>query len=125
MPNVRKEDNYIVVLVTIADVQAARQISRWMVEKKLAACTSLVHGVESTYWWQGKVEENNEYLLILKTKMTLLDELVTAVKQVHSYNTPEIIALPIVGGSPEYLRWLGETVKFQDQSQKHGSKIPE
>src|SRR5438445_650107 len=77
-------------------------------EKKLAACANIVSGVESIYRWQGKVERANEVLVIIKTAGTRLRELEREVKRLHSYDVPEFIAFPIVGGSKEYLKWIGE-----------------
>ena len=68
-------------------------------------------GVSSLFWWQGKVDSAEESLLIVKTKASLLNEIVAFVKEIHSYDVPEVIALPIVGGNPDYLKWIGEEVK--------------
>jgi periplasmic divalent cation tolerance protein len=78
------------------------------VERKLAACANIVSGVESIYRWKGKVERAREVLVIMKTTATRLRELEREVKRLHSYDVPEFIVLPIVAGSQEYLRWIGE-----------------
>jgi len=105
---VRNRGRYRVVLVTCASIAEARKIGRAVVEKKLAACANIVSGVESIYRWQGKVERASEVLVIIKTAGTRLRELEREVKRLHSYDVPEFIAFPIVGGSKEYLKWIGE-----------------
>ncbi len=105
---VRNRGRYRVVLVTCASIAEARKIGRAVVEKKLAACANIVSGVESIYRWQGKVERAREVLVIIKTAGTRLRELEREVKRLHSYDVPEFIAFPIVGGSKEYLKWIGE-----------------
>lgn len=86
-------------------------MARTLVDERLAACANLVPGVTSTYWWQGKIEEASETLLVLKTRQDLLERLVARVKTLHSYIVPEVIALPVVGGNPAYLEWIDESVR--------------
>jgi len=108
----RRETNYRVVLVTCATLEEARKIARAIVEQHRAACVNIVtHGVESFYTWKGKVKVSNEYLLIVKTSDRGLKELEAEIRKLHSYKTPEFVALPIVAGSEAYLHWLGESVK--------------
>lgn len=102
---------YIVVFVTAKDHDQARKISKALVEDKLVACANIVPGIQSVFWWDGKVDEANEVLLILKTKKSLLKKITEKVKSLHSYDVPEIIALPIIDGSKDYLRWLSESVR--------------
>ncbi len=102
---------YRIVLVTCASVGEARRIGRSVVEKKLAACTNILVGVESIYRWKGKVERAREVLLVMKTTAARLRELEREVKRVHGYEVPEFIALPIVAGSQEYLEWVGKSVQ--------------
>ncbi len=105
---IRNGGRYRVVLVTCGSIGEARTIGRGVVAKKLAACANIVSGVESIYRWKGKVERAREVLVIMKTTATRLRELEREVKRLHSYDVPEFIALPIVAGSQEYLRWIGE-----------------
>jgi periplasmic divalent cation tolerance protein len=105
---IRNGGRYRVVLVTCASIAEARKIGRAVVEKKLAACANIVAGVESIYRWKGKVEGAREVLVIMKTSETHLRELEREVKRLHSYDVPEFIALPILAGSKEYLRWIDE-----------------
>ena len=102
---------YRIVLVTCASVGEARRIGRSVVEKKLAACTNILAGVESIYRWKGKVERAREVLLVMKTTAARLRELEREVKRVHSYEVPEFVVLPIVAGSQEYLEWVGKSVE--------------
>ena len=99
----------LVVLVTCASAREAKKIARSLVEERLAACGNIVEApVRSIYRWKGKVETAREWLLMLKTSRRRFATLQAAVKRLHSYDVPEIIALPIVAGSPEYLKWIGE-----------------
>jgi periplasmic divalent cation tolerance protein len=101
-----------VVLVTCGTLTEARRIAQAAVTKRLAACVNIVLSpAESVYRWKRKVERAREYLLLLKTTANLLANLEREVKRLHSYDTPEFIALPIAAGSREYLAWLGESVK--------------
>lgn len=102
---------YIIVLITTASIEEGRKISQALLEKKQAACVNIVPGVSSSFWWEGKLDSAQESLLIVKTKATLLDGLIDSVKKLHSYSVPEIIALPIVGGNPDYLDWIEESLK--------------
>lgn len=99
----------IVVLVTAASPDEASRIGRDLVEQRLAACANIVPGVTSIFSWQGKISEETECLLILKSRDELFDQIMKAVKASHSYELPEVIALPIVSGLPEYLRWICES----------------
>lgn|SRR5262252_915344 len=95
------------VLVTCASLSEARKLSRAIVEKHLAACVNIAFGpVESIYRWKGKVENAREYLLLVKTTARRLKALEKEVLRLHSYDTPEFVALPIAAGSSAYLRWL-------------------
>jgi periplasmic divalent cation tolerance protein len=102
---------YIVLLITTANDEEAHRISTVLLEKKKAACVNIVPRVDSLFWWQGKLDSGIENLLIVKTKAHLLNEIIALVKESHSYETPEVIALPIIGGSQEYLQWIEKEVK--------------
>jgi periplasmic divalent cation tolerance protein len=100
-----------VVLVTCDSVQEGRKIGRALVEARLAACVNVLQTpIESIYRWKGSVDTAKEFLLIIKTSRARLKALEAAVKRLHSYDVPEIIALPIERGSRDYLAWLSESV---------------
>ncbi|MFH1622495.1 MAG: divalent-cation tolerance protein CutA [Candidatus Omnitrophota bacterium] len=101
----------IVVLVTAPSVSCAKKISGFLLKKRLVACVNIVNKLESFFWWQGKIDKAKEALLIIKTKKRLIKELIKAVKSKHPYSVPEIIALPIISGSKDYLDWIDESCR--------------
>jgi periplasmic divalent cation tolerance protein len=106
------EQQEIVVLVTASTEEEAAKIGRSLVDSGLAACANLIPRVRSIFRWEGAIAEEQECLMILKSRAELFEELASSVKKLHSYTVPEIIALPIVLGSVEYLAWMREvTVK--------------
>jgi periplasmic divalent cation tolerance protein len=98
--------NEIVVFITASDEDAAVKIARSLVEAKLAGCVNIIRNIRSVYRWEETVEDEPEVLMVAKTRKALFDELMKKVKELHSYTVPEIIALPIVEGSEDYLKWL-------------------
>lgn len=98
----------IVVFITASKEEEAAAIARELVERKLAGCVNILPNIRSIYRWEGAIEDEGEVLMIVKTQRSLFEQLRTKVKEMHSYSVPEIIALPIVEGSPEYLAWLKE-----------------
>ena len=102
---------HIIVFVTAKDGDEAKKISLKLVEEKLVACANIVHGVSSIFFWEGKVDKADEVLLVLKSKKSLFNKIIAAVKLVHSYTCPEIIAIPIVDGNKDYLRWIDASVR--------------
>jgi periplasmic divalent cation tolerance protein len=96
----------IVVLITTGSEEEAQKIAELLVKEKKAACVSIVPRVDSLFRWKGKIDSAHESLLLVKTSASLLSEVISSVKQAHSYDVPEIIALPIIAGSEEYLEWL-------------------
>jgi periplasmic divalent cation tolerance protein len=101
--------SHLVVFVTVPSSEEAQRIARVVVDERLAACANIVSGVASRYWWNGRVEEAAEVLLILKTRQALLEALTARVRSLHSYTIPEVIAVPILGGNPEYLTWIDDS----------------
>jgi periplasmic divalent cation tolerance protein len=99
---------FILVYVTAGSAAEGDRLARALVEERLAACVNRIAPVQSVYRWQGKVEQSEEELLIVKTRKALFAALESRVRELHSYSVPEIIAVPIVDGSEGYLRWLGE-----------------
>ncbi len=101
----------IVVLITTSDEDEAVRIARALVEARLAGCVNIIKDIRSIYSWQGKIEDEKEVLMVAKTRESLLDPLMEKVKELHSYTVPEIIALPIIQGSEDYLKWLKEVTE--------------
>jgi periplasmic divalent cation tolerance protein len=97
---------YIQISTTTETKEEAQKIARYLVEQKLAACVQISGPIESTYRWKDKVETAIEYLCLIKTRTTLFKKVEAAIKKLHPYETPEIIAVPIIKGSKEYLKWL-------------------
>jgi periplasmic divalent cation tolerance protein len=111
MPTKSAAGKYVVVLVTCGSRAEAQRIARAIVSRRLAACANLLQApVHSVYRWKGKVENAREFLLLIKTSARRLPALQAEVKRLHSYDVPEFIALPIIAGSPAYLRWLADCV---------------
>lgn len=96
----------VVVLVTAPSPERAAEIARAVVEERLAACGNVVPGLRSIYRWEGKVQEDAEALLVLKTTRARLDALRDRVLALHPYEVPEVIALPVEAGSAPYLAWI-------------------
>jgi periplasmic divalent cation tolerance protein len=101
--------NALVVLATFPDLHTARRIVRTLVEERLIACGNLVPGVESIYRWQGAVETSAEVLGVLKTESARFEQMQARLRELHPYEVPECVALNIVDGLPDYLRWLTES----------------
>lgn len=101
---------YRLVLTTAPSQAEARKLARALVDRKLAACVSIIPRIESIYRWQGKVESAEEWLLVIKTTKARAKAVEKAIKELHSYEVPECIVISIEGGSKEYLAWLGEQV---------------
>jgi periplasmic divalent cation tolerance protein len=99
----------ILTYITTKDKQQARLIGKTLVEERLAACVNIIDGMQSIYWWEGAISEDNEAILIAKTRNSLLEKLTDRVKSLHTYTCPCIIAIPISGGNRDYLGWIKET----------------
>ena len=101
-----KKTDRIIVLITAGSEEEAHNIAESLIKGKKAACVNIVPAVDSLFWWEDKIESARESLLLVKTKASLFPEIVELVNRTHSYEVPEIIALPIIAGSEDYLRWL-------------------
>ncbi|MDZ7992847.1 MAG: divalent-cation tolerance protein CutA [Nostoc sp. EfeVER01] len=104
---------YSVVLVTVGNVQEAEAIANALVEEKLAACVSLLP-IHSIYTWQGELHKEEEWQLLIKTDLAQFPAMEAKIKELHSYEVPEIIALPIVAGSQAYLQWIFQQVESKE-----------
>jgi len=98
---------YIIVFITAANKSEARKISDSLLDKRLIACANIIDGVDSYFWWKARKEKAKECLIIAKTVKPAFKGLVKVVRHIHSYETPEIIAIPIAAGSRDYLDWIG------------------
>jgi len=104
-------DMFYIVFVTTKDRAEAKRISEKLVRERLAACVNIVPRVSSTYRWRGKIERGIEALLLVKTSGKKLDRLIARVEELHSYEVPEVLALPIGRGSLKYMKWLKESLE--------------
>ncbi|MCA9400838.1 MAG: divalent-cation tolerance protein CutA [Candidatus Omnitrophica bacterium] len=102
---------YIVIFITAKDEREAKKITNRLIDKGLIACGNIIPAITSIFFWQGKVDEESEALLILKTKKERFASIVKEVKKMHSYDVPEIIAIPIIDGNEDYLKWVDESVQ--------------
>ena len=96
----------IVVLITTSSVGEAHNVAKLLLDQRVVACVNIVPKVDSLFWWEGNLDSTQESLLIAKTKASLLTEIIELVKSIHSYEVPEVIALPVIGGSADYLNWI-------------------
>jgi periplasmic divalent cation tolerance protein len=109
---VKSATPFRIVLVTAPDLKTARELARSALSRRLAACANLVRGLESHYWWRGKIESSREVLILFKTRATRLSDLEKLVLAEHPYDTPEFVVLDISAGTKRYLAWLNhETEK--------------
>lgn len=102
---------YIVIFITTGSLDEAKKIGQVLVEEKLAACANILSPIRSIYRWQGKICDDKEALIILKTKKKLFKQVEKRVKALHSYKVPEVISMPITEGSEKYLSWLNKETK--------------
>lgn len=101
----------VVVYITAPNEDEAARIARVLVEERLAGCVNIVKGIRSIYSWEGKTQDDQEVLMIAKTQKYLFDTLMKRVRDLHSYTVPEVIALPVIEGSEDYLNWLKEVTE--------------
>jgi periplasmic divalent cation tolerance protein len=99
-------NEYLLVISTVPNKEEGSQIAQKLVEERLAACVNISSAVQSFYWWQGRISDDQEFMLFIKTKSSLFPKLKERIKSLHSYEVPEIIALPIYAGSKDYLNWI-------------------
>ena len=107
---IKKNWDKVIVFITCPNEKVSEEISAILLEKRLAACINITN-IKSFYWWKGKKESSHEIMMIIKTKDRLLKELTIKVLEAHPYDLPEIIAIPIVGGSNDYLKWIENETK--------------
>jgi periplasmic divalent cation tolerance protein len=105
------QDNTIQVLTTTEKKEDAENIARDLIDRRLAACVQIIGPMVSTYRWQGKIEKSEEWLCLIKTREDIYAQVEAAVKAIHPYETPEILAVPVSAGSADYLKWLTKELK--------------
>ena len=108
-------EQHLQIFITVPSRECAESICRKIVESRLAACAQVTGPITSTYWWDEKIETTEEWLCIMKTRSNLLDDLENEILEAHPYEVPEIVALPIVAGSKEYLAWIDSTTVVIDE----------
>jgi periplasmic divalent cation tolerance protein len=101
---------HIVVFITVSSEAEAHRIRDVLLAARQAACVNILPKMSSSYWWQGRLESAEEHLLIVKTTASRLNTIIDLTKQNHGYTVPEIIAMPIIGGNPDYLTWIDKEV---------------
>ncbi|TAK67402.1 MAG: divalent-cation tolerance protein CutA [Dehalococcoidia bacterium] len=102
---------YIQVMTAVGEREDADRLARSIVERRLAACAQVIGPISSTYWWRGELESATEWLCLMKTERARYEELEAAIRDAHSYETPEIVAMPVEAGSRDYLAWLSGEVR--------------
>lgn len=105
------KDDFVVAMTTCRDEKEATLITRTVLEKRLAACVNIIEDVVSSYWWDGKIEEAEEVILLIKTKKSAVENLRKEILILHTHKTPEFIVLPIIDGGFKYLEWIDKEVK--------------
>ncbi len=105
------DTNAIIVYITASNEEEAARIAHALVSEQLAACVNIIKNIRSVYSWQGRIEDDSEALMVVKTQGMLFHDLSARVKALHSYEVPEIIAVPVIDGSAEYLKWLHESTR--------------
>jgi periplasmic divalent cation tolerance protein len=107
--------DHLLALTTLGKEEDARRLAKALVERRLTACVNVIGPVRSVYRWKGTIEEDRELLLLIKTRKDRFEELERALAELHPYEVPELIALPIEHGATAYLRWLDESLTAEDQ----------
>ncbi|WP_424354698.1 divalent-cation tolerance protein CutA [Methanobacterium sp. MBAC-LM] len=102
---------YALVYITTSGEKESKKIGRTIVEERLAGCINIISTIESLYWWKGEIEEDKESILIVKTKVSSIENIIKRVKEIHSYENPAILAIPIIEGSKEYLDYLDGEIR--------------
>jgi len=102
---------HALVYITTSGEEESKKIGRIIVEERLAGCINIISTIESLYWWKGEIEEDKESILIVKTKVSNIENIIKRVKEIHSYKNPAILAIPIIEGSNEYLDYLDVEIK--------------
>lgn len=105
------KNDYLIVLITTAKKEEAEKIAQKLLEEKLIACANIIGPVFSLFWWSGKIEKAEEHVILMKTRCEMFEKIAEKVKALHSYEVPEIIAIPLIRGFKPYLEWLNKSLK--------------
>lgn len=101
----------VVILITCANRREGKRIARHLVKQRLVACVNIIGKINSVFWWQKKIDSASEVLLIAKSKKSLMPKIIRQVRSLHSYQVPEVIALPILAGNKDYINWINDSVR--------------
>ena len=102
---------YSIVFITVGNEDEAKRIAKKLLEEKLVACVNIIKDIKSYFWWKGEIDKAEECLLIIKTITNKINDIIKRVKEIHSYQVPEIIWINLSGGSEDYLNWLSEVLR--------------
>jgi periplasmic divalent cation tolerance protein len=103
------------IYTTVSNIEEAEKIAMAVVSERLAACANILGSIKSVYYWQGKLEQATEVALLLKTQRSVVDALVARIRQLHSYECPAIVVIPILGGNPEFVAWVASETSAPDK----------
>jgi periplasmic divalent cation tolerance protein len=103
-----RQHEYSIITTTYPDKESAKSVAKLLVEKRLVACAQIIP-IESVYLWQGKIHDEEETMLIAKSKNLLFDKIIATIRENHSYEVPQIVQIPITDGLPEYLKWIADS----------------
>ncbi|MHA1594968.1 MAG: divalent-cation tolerance protein CutA [Candidatus Baldrarchaeia archaeon] len=107
---------YVLIITTTPSRESALRIAKVLLDRKLVACVSILENAKSLYWWEGKIEEAVEYVLMIKTTKKKSKSAISVIKKEHPYEVPEAIILPIIDGLEDYLKWIGEVVNDKEEA---------
>lgn len=102
---------YSIIYITTSNSEESEKIAKTLLKEKIVACANIIPQMNSFYWWEGKIEEDEESILILKTRKDHLDRVITRVKEIHSYDIPCILEIKVKSASSEYLKWLEDQMQ--------------
>jgi periplasmic divalent cation tolerance protein len=110
--------SYAVLMITVAGVEEGERIAKALVSERLAACVNIIPGVRSFFRWEGKIDQAGEFLMLVKTRRSFVSKVREKVRSMHSYTVPEIIALPVIAGNQDYLRWIDGSVGKEQRTRR-------
>ena len=111
MKGINLDESIIMVVVTTSSKQEAKIIVQELLKSRLVACGNIIGPISSYFWWKGVIESNEEFMIFMKSRMSLFEKLKSKIVELHSYEVPEIVVIPIIEGSKAYLDWVTESLK--------------